>query len=293
MKTILSIAIIAIIINSGAAAQSIPNGQFEGWSNTNGYNIPDNWGTLNDMTSASGIYTATKGTSSGDSYLKLISQNVPGMGVMPGIAVSGNLNESSLIPVSGFPLALRPISLQGRYQYMANSPNDVGHIEVYLTKWNQSMGMRDTIGYILQDLNGMAMSWANFNIPFVYNLPIIPDSSVIILSASGDNPEAGSYLFIDNLDFFMGTTGIVNQQAADQISLYPNPTTDIFQLDISSVLEQVRFFQIIDAGGKVVLVQTSNGQPIQTFSIAVLPKGNYVFNIYTSQGVLSKSILKQ
>ena len=293
MKNIVFIVFIVIAVSSDVGAQSIPNGQFENWSNANGYNTPDNWGTLNDMTATSGIYTATKGTSSGNSYLKLTSQNAAGMGVMPGIAVSGSLEQVSLTPVSGFPFAMRPVSLKGKYQYMGNSSNDVGYIKAYLTKWNASMNMRDTIGYVSQNLNGMAMSWANFTIPFVYALPDIPDSCIIVLSASGENPEAGSYLFVDNLDFFMGTAGIGDQATANQISIFPNPITEMFQVDVSGIVEQIRHFQIMDINGKVMLSRTSNGQSIQTFSVAALPKGLYVLNIYTSGGVISKTVLKQ
>lgn len=57
------------------ATAQLPNPGFETWTNMGTYENPDGWATLNDLTTMSGIYTATKGTpgSPGSSYLKLTS----------------------------------------------------------------------------------------------------------------------------------------------------------------------------------------------------------------------------
>ena len=97
-QTILAIALMFTAVIS--KAQSVPNGSFEAWSNPSGYLVPDDWETLNDMTTTAGVYTATRGGTSSDYYLKLTSQNITGMGVMPGIAVSGMLDMDNLTAVT-------------------------------------------------------------------------------------------------------------------------------------------------------------------------------------------------
>jgi len=289
------IAVMLLLSASITKAQTIPNAGFENWSNPNGFNVPNDWGNLNDITSFSSIYTCTKGTpgNPGASYLKLISKIVTGMGVKPGIAVSGVLNENTLTPFSGFAYSLRPDAFTGKWQYMGNSSNDIGYIKVFLTKWNSSVGMHDTIGYASQNLNGMVMSWANFSFPFTYNSTDNPDSCIILLNASGPNPEAGSYLYVDNLSFSGVLTGVENVEATGIFNVFPNPSNQTIQLDLSGLNSKAKQFEIADITGKVIKTQNSNGSLVQTISIAELDAGNYFLKIYSENGIVTNRIIKQ
>ncbi len=274
-------------------AQTIPNANFEIWSNPNGYLMPNDWGTLNDITTSAGVYTATRGGSSSNYYLKLTSQNVTGMGVVPGIAVCGILNSGNLTAESGFPFSFRPTAFTGKWQYMGNSSNDIGYIKAYLTKWNTALGIRDTVGTASQNLNGMVMSWANFSFAFNYNNSDIPDTCIIIFSASGANAEAGSYLYVDNLGFSGITTGIANSEIKGSSNVFPNPATQEIQLNLSDLKSTVRQFEIIDITGKVVASIQSNGSIYQTISIAELPSAYYILRIITENGIVTEKIAKQ
>lgn len=290
-QTILAIALMFTAVISNA--QTVPNGSFEAWSNPNGYLVPNDWETLNDMTSAAGVYTATRGGTSSDYYLKLTSQNVPGMGVMPGIAVSGMLDMGNLTALSGFPFAFRPAAFTGKWQYMGNSGNDIGYVKVFLTKWNSTMNMRDTIGYVSQDLNGMVMSWSNFTLPFTYNSTDIPDSCIIALSASGPNPEAGSYLYVDNLSFSGIIAGVENTEITGTFRIFPNPANHEIQIDLSGLKSTAQQFEITDLTGRVIVTKQSNGSLLQTISISELPAGNYLLKITTAKGIVTQKISKQ
>jgi hypothetical protein len=290
-QTILAIALMFTAVISNA--QTVPNGSFEAWSNPNGYLVPNDWETLNDMTSAAGVYTATRGGTSSDYYLKLTSQNVTGMGVMPGIAVSGMLDMGNLTALSGFPFAYRPVAFTGKWQYMGNSGNDIGYVKVFLTKWNSTMNMRDTIGYVSQDLNGMVMSWSNFTLPFTYNSTDIPDSCIIALSASGPNPEAGSYLYVDNLSFSGIIAGVENTEITGTFRIFPNPANHEIQIDLSGLKSTAQQFEITDLTGRVIVTKQSNGSLLQTISISELPAGNYLLKITTAKGIVTQKISKQ
>lgn len=290
-QTILAIALMFTAVISNA--QTVPNGSFEAWSNPNGYLVPNDWETLNDMTSAAGVYTATRGGTSSDYYLKLTSQNVPGMGVMPGIAVSGMLDMGNLTALSGFPFAYRPVAFTGKWQYMGNSGNDIGYVKVFLTKWNSTMNMRDTIGYVSQDLNGMVMSWSNFTLPFTYNSTDIPDSCIIALSASGPSPEAGSYLYVDNLSFSGIIAGVENTEITGTFRIFPNPANHEIQIDLSGLKSTAQQFEITDLTGRVIVTKQSNGSLLQTISISELPAGNYLLKITTAKGIVTQKISKQ
>lgn len=293
MKKQTFFAIAFIFIAFISKAQTVPNGSFEAWSNPNGYLVPNNWETLNDMTSTAGVYTATRGGTSNDYYLKLTSQTVTGMGVMPGLAVNGMLDMGNLTALSGFPFAYRPVAFTGKWQYMGNSRNDIGYVKVFLTKWNSTMNMRDTIGYVSQDLNGMVMSWSNFSIPFIYNSTDIPDSCIIALSASGPNPEAGSYLYVDNLSFSGIITGVENTEITGTFRIFPNPANHEIQIDLSGLKSAAQQFEITDLTGRVIVTKQSNGSLLQTISISELPAGNYLLRITSAKGIVTQKISKQ
>lgn len=290
-QTILAFALMFAVAISNA--QSVPNGSFEYWSNPNGYLVPDSWETLNDMTSTASVYTATRGGTASDYYLKLTSQNVPGMGVMPGVAVSGMLDISTFAPLSGFPYSFRPTAFTGKWQYMGNSANDVGMIAVYFTKWNTGMNMRDTVGYIMQDLSGMEMAWSNFSLPITYNSTATPDSCIIYLNASGNNPEAGSYLYVDNLDFTGVIASVESIETTGLFKVFPNPSNDLVKMDLSGLKSSAEQFEILDLTGKVLVSQKSNGFLLQSISLSGFSSGNYFLRIYTAKGAVTQKISKQ
>ncbi|MFM2393643.1 MAG: hypothetical protein RLZZ546_1625 [Bacteroidota bacterium] len=277
-KIILSAALMFITLISNA--QTIPNGTFENWSNPNGYLDPNNWGTLNSITSS-------------DYYLKLISQNIPGVGVSPGVAVCGTLNPTSIASSNGIPFAFRPTNFTGKWQYMGNSSSDVGTIKVYLTKWNTAMSMRDTVGYLVKNLTGMVMSWANFNLPITYLNGNTPDSCLIILNSSGSTPQAGSYLYVDNLAFTGITSGINEINKIGLIKILPNPSNDFIQIDFSELTKLPSKVFISDLTGKTLSTFNCTGNITQTFSIVDLANGTYLISIQTESGLITEKIIKQ
>jgi hypothetical protein len=276
-------------------AQTIPNSGFENWSNAKGYYVPDAWGNLNDITSNASVFTCTKGTpgNPGTSYLKLTSKSVAGIGVVPGVAVSGALSSTTFKPVSGFAYSERPTALTGKWQYMGNSANDIGSITAYLTKWNSANKMRDTVGYVIQKLNGMVMSWANFSFPFTYKNQLVPDSCIIVLNASGAKPEANSYLYVDNLNFTLSTAGISNSPKNDFITVYPNPSCDLLTVDLSGLETRVFTFTIVDLQGRVVWNKKADSATVQSIPTGQLPDGTYIFEIETENGIIAKKFTKE
>jgi len=290
-KAFLSAALMFITVISNA--QTIPNGTFQNWSNPSGFLDPDNWGTLNSLTTSASVYTATRGGTSSDYYLKLTSQNIPGVGVSPGVAVCGTLNPTNLAASKGIPFAFRPTDFTGKWQYMGNSSSDVGTIKVYLTKWNSSMGMRDTIGYTTKNLTGMVMSWANFTLPITYISSNTPDSCIIILNASGATPQAGSYLYVDNLAFAGITSGVNEINKIGKITISPNPTSDFININFSELTSMPKHITVSDLTGKQVYNQNIVGGVLETISLKHVPCGNYLITIQTEKGIVTEKFIKQ
>lgn len=281
-KTLLSL--FAALSAFGAAAQ-IPNAGFENWSNSAGYNTPDNWDNLNAMTSPMSVYTAEKGMpgSPGNSYLKLTSRNVSGMGVMPGIAATGNINMNTFAVTGGFPNTTRPANLTGKWQYMSGNGVDMGFVAAYLTKWNMTTMQRDTVATAMKPLTGMVMSWGSFTAPFTYSKGFNPDTAVIILSASGTTPAANSYLYVDDLAFSgsVAPTSVANAASPlPGVSIFPNPATSELTVTLPDAANY--FFTLSDLLGKVVRSQSVNAAQI-SLNTNGLPAGEYILTVSNGQ----------
>jgi hypothetical protein len=219
-----------LLASAWNAKTQIPNSGFETWTNMGTYTNPESWGTLNNKWASSGIFTATEGTpgNPGNSYLKLTSRLI-GPWVRNGVAVSGVLDSMNLVPISGFAFSGQPAAFTGQWQHMIFGSTQ-GSITVVLTKWNTALNKRDTLAKAYHELEGMAMSWEAFSIPFQYDSFDLPDSCIIFMKASGSTPEADDYLWLDDLAF-SGTAvaGTLNgQEKPFLVSVYPNPATEGF-----------------------------------------------------------------
>jgi hypothetical protein len=285
----------AIVMCSPLIAQ-IPNSGFETWTTTSGYDIPTGWDQLNAMTMPSSTYTCVKGTPgiSGASYIKLTSKTV-GTSVVPGVAVSGLINMTTFAPKSGFAYTSRPANLTGSWQYMAYGA-DQGHIAVLLSKWNTSLSKRDTISLTTYALSGMVMSWATFSIPLTYSTGAIPDSAIIVLSASGTTPVNMSYLYVDNLAFTgTVTAGIANTSISSSLtSIYPNPATGITTISYNSISGKDIKIYASDISGKTVLLLTEKviaGENNLPISVANLTKGIYTIKILDGQNIAVQKLI--
>ncbi len=263
----------------------IPNAGFETWNTSGAVVTPDSWSTLNNLTSASAIYTCTKGTpgNPGTSYLKLTSKLIPGMGVVPGIAVCGTMDQTSMQALSGFAFSQRPANFTGSWQHMIFGTSQ-GSISIQLTRWDTNMGMRMTVASANRVLSGMAMSWASFSIPLVYVDNSLPDSCIITLAASGAVPANNDYLWVDNLGFTGTVTKVNTVEKELNLQVFPNPATTGLFLDLGNFKGTTFSYQITDNSGKIVAAN-SNLKSTTQYEIAIshLNSGNYFLTVFGDQ----------
>lgn len=292
-KNILSVLTTAFVSLSSFA--QIPNFSFENWTTLGAYEVPNQWGTMNNTTATFSVYTATKGSpgNPGSSYLKLTSTTV-GPTVVNGIAVSGKLDSITMKPISGFPFTGQPASFTGRWQHMIFG-NSQGSLKATLTKWNAVSNKRDTIAIALQGLTGMAMNWANFTINFNYWSSNAPDSCIIELRASGSNPTDQDYLWVDNLAFTGNVTGLKNQNTLiNSIVVYPNPGSENITLNLNIKNSSHSLIELIDISGKVILTKDLGiiqGENKQVIDVSTIANGSYFIRVTNENGIESKKII--
>jgi hypothetical protein len=277
--------LLAALLASGSLFAQIPNAGFETWDAMGSYDMPEGWGNLNTTTEAASVYTCAKGTpgSPGTAYLELTSRTVAGMGVVPGIAVSGGLDQTTFQPSAGFAFNQRPASLIGKWQYMGSGA-DLGYIAVTLTRWNTVSASRETVASVVHHLSGMAMSWANFNISLTYASGETPDTAMIVLSASGNSPQNYSYLYVDNLSFSGSVTGIEEQGADATFDLFPNPSIDAINIRWSSASGPMQA-TLSDASGRIVHTEKVNPtNNTAHMDVSAMAEGSYLLSITDRQG---------
>ncbi|MDQ3111982.1 MAG: T9SS type A sorting domain-containing protein [Bacteroidota bacterium] len=295
MKT-KNLSVLAITsISLAASGQAIPNFSFENWTSMGNYSNPENWGTLNSTTSASGVFTVTQGTpgNPGTYYMKVTSKTVLTT-VVPGIAVSGVLDSMTMQPKSGFAFNQRPVNLEGQYQYMSfgGSP---GSITVTLTRWNALAGQRETVATGSQTLAGMVMSWSNFSINLMYQTGNNPDTCIIVLAASGANPEDNDYLWVDNLSFSGTVAGIDTPGSfLNDFSTYPNPANELVTISFHAENQTDMNIQLVDLAGKIVKqrnLSTIEGENSVSLNTEGVQSGVYFIRLVSDKGILTRKLI--
>jgi hypothetical protein len=253
----------------------ILNSGFENWTNMGSYEVPDQWGTMNNATSHLNVFTVTKWyPGSPGAYFMKITSKMYGSNVMNGIAVYGKLDSTTMQPISGYPYSLRPAAFTGQWQHMIWG-NSQGSVCATLTKWNISQNKRDTIAIAYEELFDMAMQWEAFSVNFNYLSNEIPDSCMIVLKSSGDAPTLNDYLWVDDLAF-SGLTNINTDFFTNSFEVYPIPCSDNLNIHFNSKISGNIKFELIDITGRVILLKEEKLNEYEcTINISQLAKGTY------------------
>lgn len=285
--------ILFFLILSVLSKAQIPNNSFETWTTTNGYQTPSNWDNLNQITYSSGIYTCMDGTPGylGASYLFLISKTIPGKGVVPGVAVCGEIDTITYKPKAGYPFTGRPQYLSYYMQFMPYDQTDSISVKILLTKWNQTQLKRDTIAYGASYFNSMAHNWFYNGTSLNYFSGNAPDSAIIVISSSSSIPKDGSYVYIDNLQFNGNVIGIDENYLNDyNVSIFPNPASETITVKVDSKDEFPFELTIYDCVGKLI-IKTMLLNQRTILNTSNCSKGIYTVQIRGNTHILNKKLI--
>lgn len=113
---------------------------------------------------------------------------------------------------------------------------------------------------------------------------VISDEPIESIELEGQN---GSGELFGQFSFGADCTLGINDNALSQILLFPNPTTGIINIQVPNGLE-IKSAVLYDVLGKAVTSPIVNNQ----INISQLSKGIYILNLETSEGILTKKIIK-
>lgn len=196
------------------------------------------------------------------------------------------------------PFTSFPKSLSGYYTYtdnvVSNQSNqwktepDTATVRVLLSKWNNALSQRDTIGFGELKLNE-ALNYSTFSCPIGYSsTAVAPDSIHVLLNPSrvreGHNLWAGlgmsepecSFFTVDNLSLNGDALGLKKIPETINWKVFPNPGNGI--IHISNFEGEVTIF---DINGKLIktLSYTDSGMDIRFLS-----QGVYILRLQHKSG---------
>lgn len=279
MKKIFTLIFSTVVINYSANAQALPNPGFENWTDGGSYDNPNNWSTLNSLTSIFQFYTCTKSTDahSGTNSVRLETKySGPGLNTnINGIITTGEFQVSGTTGASigGAPYTLRPDSIIGWYKYTP-SGNDTGYAEVILLNATDD----DTLGRGVFSQTSTVADWTRFAAAINYDSTISANPALLRInlnSSSGNSPQAGSVIFFDDLEFAF-TTGIKEENRKINFSVYPNPATD--ELYVKNSSNEAAKMHLFDVAGKKITELSISLNTTRT-NISSYSQGVYLYTI--------------
>ncbi|MCZ4409839.1 T9SS type A sorting domain-containing protein [Cryomorphaceae bacterium 1068] len=115
------------------------------------------------------------------------------------------------------------------------------------------------------------------------------------LSLGGETLENIGFLtndfFLGNLDF---TTGLIEWNDAEEISVFPNPASDLLSIDLPSIERGNSKVSIFDMNGRVVYQANERMSKVKRLDVSFLENGIYVLDIqgaeahYVSKFIVNK-----
>ncbi|WP_084180138.1 fibronectin type III domain-containing protein [Schleiferia thermophila] len=101
--------------------------------------------------------------------------------------------------------------------------------------------------------------------------------------------KCGAATYCDTLKF---NIGVDENRLADRISIYPNPSTGIFEITFSDDQAAIPV-EITDLTGKVLLHRiwlSASGVFAEKLDLGHLPAGNYLLRIHSSNGLINRKL---
>ena len=307
--------LLSFIISSTSifAFTQSPTMNFETWTGTGTQIEPLGWVSDNEVTgfpfsNPQSVFKATSPDVHGGTYaLKVTSVNMtynPAPTKIPnpvGLAAIGIVTLSPPGLKFGFPNTVRPNSVSFWYKYAPTSSGDLGGFMITLTKWNTSVGKRDTIASGMWTTTSTVSAYTMQSVTLTYFLPTTPDTMSLIFSSTNvfnsnktlcmNCGKAGSTLWVDDITFSgsnNGSNGLNEILTSNGVILYPNPANEIVNITIDA--NDAVTAIVYDAIGRIITSSSTFEELINSIvrKSAIINTSNLAVGL-NSYSVLDKS----
>lgn len=245
----------------------IPNSSFESWTAGN----PDGWSSSNIFQLGLVNVTQTADCHSGSSAVR--GEVVDFMGAPMGPIIQSGPDAA------GFAISEQYLSFELYYKFTSVN-GDRFSVNVALSKEGNPIAQ----GAVA--LPASVNAYTHLTVPLDYTVSDVPDRAYIQISISGPvtGPDyhIGSVMYADDLAFSF-LTGINSQAVPGKTpGCYPNPASDIINIQLDEDLSGGFFIKIFDTFGREIrMIAGQQGPPgnVFQFSVSDLSPGLYFYSI--------------
>lgn len=172
------------------------------------------------------------------------------------------------------PFKARPDSLIFWYKYSPGVNNNKAL--VVFESYNKNL---NKIGEVEKEF-GEAKNWKRISFPINYVSSAIPDSLFISFTSSFEDPSTvKDTLWLDDISLFFKTVGIMQLNADEVFTLYPNPAVDFVIAEMPGENEYT--VTIYNVEGKEVFKQEGVSKRIE-IDLTNLSKQSYIIRVFNS-----------
>ncbi len=306
------ILLILLFIGNRTFAQTVQNGGFETWTNLLVFMEPAGYVTSNyasvllgtgGLPRANVSRSTTKHSGTYAAKLESYAQNVGDTSGVPGLMITGALDLTNVTIKPGIPISGgRPTELNGYYKYAEGNRPDSGIITVVLTKFNPLAAGLNVVG-VGAGIFSNVDSFAKFTVPIMYTTEDTPDSVIIIMgtttligldSTALTSAPVGSFLYVDDLTFSGNAPNSVGSvDKLIEAALYPNPSSDIINIDYTQITSSDVTIQLLSIDGRVIYTENKfnkSGKQKISIDVSNIDAGMYQMVITTVDGRVSKGV---
>lgn len=271
---------------------SLPNAGFDVIDSI-GYTDPEGWLSPNDFSAVlKSTPIATQSNDAADGMYALRIETVEtdtgnGLDTAGFVFLAQEIGDNG--PEGGIPLpagAEAPIRLNGQYQYHPTG-NDTAIAYLVLTRYDQNLGKRDTVGEY-----GISLPPSSSYTDFEILTPVTADADSFMLAFGSSDFDGdlaasqigiGSWLLLDELVFDTTaqdtmTDGLFAAMPALALAVYPNPVSGWLTVNAGNTQSSHLHLQVTDLQGRTWLQQRWNvlTQPVIRVNMVELPTGTYL-----------------
>ena len=281
----------SLVLVAGAFAQS--NLNLEQWEN----NDPVGWETLNvaglwgtctfqDSDAAEGDYAARVETIYYEDCSLCPLWGFPEEGLLAGIML-----QEFEVPGNNIPL-----NFSFSVKYELGATGDEGLVALQAWNWNAAAGEREYVGQAIYSTAANVATWSAQSLALQWaDAASSPDSMEILVIASasqaglpGSTASEGSKIWVDDfvITYEQGEEPVsVNEVEANDIKAYPNPATDVLNIELN---ENIASVSLVGMDGRVVY-SSEVSSTTATIDVASLQSGVYYYVVVTETGKTARN----
>lgn len=84
-----------------------------------------------------------------------------------------------------------------------------------------------------------------------------------------------------------------NQLPEWSVSIFPNPSHDVFSIDFANIVTPNFHYEVFDALGRMLLQRTYHDEPVTVIDLRDHPSGLYVVKLRVGQNVVTRQVVKE